>query len=115
MRLSWIVMSGENITQLAFNQAALAFYEKYQCSPDTIKMRASDYAVFIHQNYSPIQIKERGKDYGLFIMVPGGLAELVILDENEECVDSHSGCKIIIAESSKVDREFEKHILKDDK
>jgi hypothetical protein len=116
MRLNWLLDSSLNITQSEIQSACRSFYDKYKVVPDTVKMTYKDYSTFVNQMYQQsIQTLEKDKQYGLFVLIPGGLVELLLLEENDESVVGHgnNSQSIMVIESSKLDREFEKHVLKD--
>lgn len=114
MRLNWLIDPAMGVNQSTVQDACKAFWDKHQVVPDTVKMTYKDYSNFIAQMYQQsVQVLDREKRYGLFVMIPGGMVELLLLEENEESVANNvSGHSIMSVESSQVDREFEKHVLK---
>ena len=112
MRLNWTLQQGSYLCPGDIQQACAEFYKRHQVVPDTIKLAYQDYLNFL--GMSPVQPKmlEKGKEYGLFLTIPGGMVELTLMEEDGEAVGNvANGISIFAVESSKVDREFEKHIL----
>lgn len=113
MRLNWIV-NNHTVSNGDMHTACAEFYIKYKVVPDTIKLSYRDYAQYLSTHYSYSQTLERDKKYGMFIVIPGGLVEIILLEEDGESTMSTMGGTIMVVESSQVDREFEKHILNKD-
>jgi hypothetical protein len=111
MRVNWFV-SNPYISISDIHAACFNFFEKYHRAPDTVKMTYTDMSSFITSIPNQVQTLERGKDYGLFLPVPGGMVELLVLEHEDESVVNATGMKFIVVESTVVDREFEKHVLK---
>lgn len=111
MRLNYIIPQGNSISNNDIHSAIQLFYDKHKVMPDSIKMSYSDMSSYMMMMYSNPQLLEKGKSYGLFLPVPGGVVELALLEEDNEAVVNLAGVKIIVAECSQIDREFEKHIL----
>lgn len=88
------------------------FFHQHKTVPDTVKMAYHDYQSFISQMPYKIEVLDKSKDYGLFIAIPGGMVELQLLDLSDEINMTTSGGSIIVVESTRIDREFEKHVLK---
>lgn len=117
MRLNWILDYNMNMCECPSMSDVLAsckaFYEKYHAVPDTIKFTYNDYAGFIgllHNN--SVQTLEKNKKYGLFLLVPGGMVELLLLDQHDEAISNNlKGQSVMVLESSELDRAFEKHVL----
>lgn len=111
MRVNWAT-ANPYITMNDIHSACFNFFEKYHCAPDTVKMTYIDMSGFLSSMPNQIQTLERGKDYGLFLPVPGGMVELLVLEHEDESIAGFAGMKFIVVESTVVDREFEKHVLK---
>jgi hypothetical protein len=116
MRLNWIIPHGQMVCNEDIQNACKQFYHNYKIVPDTVKMSQDDFAKYLSSLYNQsVKILERGKDYGLFLLIPGGMVELLLLDDEGEAT-ANSGLNgmnstIMVVESSQVDREFEKHVL----
>lgn len=111
VRLNWVIDPHMTATQNEIQNACQAFYDKYKVLPDTVKMSYRDfYNIVVYQQ--SMQVLDRDKKYGLFMVIPGGMVELILLEEKDEAtVSLTSGSTIMVVESLHVDREFEKHIL----
>lgn len=115
MRLNWMIPPGMTISQNDIHSGAAEFFNKHNVVADTIRMCHKDYSQYLASNYTPIQVLEKGKQYGLFVAIPGGMAELVLLEEDGEVIANNLGHSMIVFESTHVDREFEKHVLSEGK
>lgn len=110
MRCTYIIPQGMSPTLSDIQNACGAFYHNFKTHPDTVKMNYFNYSqLFLSAPslFSP-QFLEKGKEYGVFIPTPSGMVELISLDESEEQTTG----SVLIVESNKVDREFEKHVLR---
>ena len=114
MRLNWMIQSGMVVTSNDIQAGAHEFFLRYGATADTIRLSHKDYSFYLTSNYTPTQVLEKGKQYGLFIAIPGGMAELVLLDQNDESIANNTGNSMIIIESTQIDREFERHVLNKD-
>ena len=114
MRLNWIIGAGTIITIGDIQTACHSFFDNHKVVPDTVKMTYKDMSYFINMMPQRVMRLDRDKDYGNFIIIPGGMVELILLEESDESVVNLSGGSIIVIESTKVDREFEKHVLNKD-
>lgn len=112
MRLNWMISNGSIVTVNDIQNACTEFFKQNRVVPDTVKLTIQDYTGFIHNIFiAAVQTLERGKEYGLFVAVPGGYVELLLLEEDGESTANMAGFSIMVIESTKVDREFEKIIL----
>lgn len=120
MRVNYIVDTSIGSISISHIQDACSvFYEKHKTVADTVRMPYRDYMNFLSQLYqNQVQVLDKEKKYGIFIMIPGGMAEVGILEQEDETVvnTSSNGMvstpnTVIAVESSLIDREFEKHIL----
>ena len=109
-----MIQPGMTVNQNDIYSGAAEFFNKYGVSADIIRMSHKDYSQYLAVNYTPIKVLEKGKQYGLFIVIPGSLAELVILEQDGEVIANNLGHSIIVFENTQLDREFEKHILNRD-
>ena len=113
MRLNWMIQNHQ-LSSADIAHACEAFYHQHKTVADTVKIPLRDYTQFIGTMYAHPQFLEKGKDYGVFIPIAGGLVELLILDQDEVVHNSyHNGTTVsmMVVECTKVDREFEKHVL----
>lgn len=115
MRLNYIVQSGMTISMNDIQMACSNFFHQHKTIPDTVKMSYHDHIGFLSQMAYRVETLERGKDYGLFLPIPGGMVELMVLEQTDESTLSMTGSSMIIVESTRVDREFEKHVLNEGK
>lgn len=111
MRLNWIINSGCVPSMDDVQNACSSFFATNRVIPDTVKMTYNDMSNFIRMMPYKIEVLERGKDYGHFIAIPGGMLELLVMEEGDESVVNINGGSMMIIESSQIDREFEKHVL----
>jgi len=117
MRLNYFVESNNQLTNRELAAAGCAFFEKFKVRPETIRLTLKDYQKFLHDCYAPMQYLEKGKVYGAYIPVPGGMAELGILEEEATYGTGipntymTSNQVMIVVESNELDREFENHVL----
>lgn len=119
MRLNWMVPQGTYLSIGDIHSACREFYLRNKVVPDLVKMSFVDMSNFLSMMPNQIQTLERGKDYGIFLVVPGGMIELVALEHTDESIagavnSSPMSGTMIVIESTRVDREFEKHVLNKD-
>lgn len=115
MRTNWIITSGNIISMYDIQSLAEAFYIQHGCVADSIAIPHREYSQFLTSMHQGVAVLERGKDYGLFLAIPGGMVELVLMDAAEESTANNQvNTTIMYATCNKVDREFEKHVLKSD-
>lgn len=115
MRLNWMIQAGMTVTHNDIHSGAHEFFLRHGVPADTIRMCHKDYSQFLTMTYTPTQVLEKGKQYGLFVAIPGGMAELVLLEQNDESVANNLGNSMMVFESTQLDREFEKHVLSEGK
>lgn len=116
MRLNWFLAQGYNITYHEVLQASQKFYFEHKMIPDTIKLSYNDFMILMSYMPQNITTQEVGKEYKQVLPIPGGFLEVLLLEENQESMGSNlvngSLGTFFALESNKVDREFEKHVLK---
>lgn len=111
MRLNWIISPHNSVQMHDIHGACHGFFEQHKVIPDTVRMSFRDLSMFLSQMPMKIHTLERGKDYGNFISIPGGMIELLVLEEGNENTVIMGGGSMIVVECTQVDREFEKHVL----
>lgn len=111
MRLNWIIGTGNIMTMGDIQSACSNFFHTHHVVPDTIKMTYHDMSQFMLMMPMQISVMERGKEYGHFIVIPGGMVELLLMEEGDESVVNINGGSMMVVESTQIDREFEKHVL----
>ncbi len=123
MRLNWLIPPGNYMNGGEVLNACHKFYEQYKMVPDTIRLTYQDYHNMLQYMPSNIHSQEVGKEYKQILPIPGGFVEICLLQEGEEILAgsgivanslSHQQANptIMVVECNKVDREFEKHVLK---
>jgi hypothetical protein len=112
MRLNWMLPSGHMPTIDDVQTACGNFFQQNKVIPDTIKMTYHDMSNFMRMMPFRVEVLEKGKEYGHFLPIPGGMVELLVLEEGDETVVTYNGGSMFVVESSQIDREFEKHVLK---
>lgn len=116
MRLNWIIAAGNSVSMYDIHNACMSFFSTHRVVPDTVKMTYNDMNNLFSQFPTKMQVLERNKDYGQFLAIPGGMVELLLLEEQDESVVNMNGGSMMVIESTQIDREFEKHVLnKEDK
>jgi hypothetical protein len=111
MRLNWIIAAGNVMTMNDIQGACSNFFHTHRVIPDTIKMTYHDMSQFMTIMPYKVVTLERGKEYGQFIAIPGGMVELLVMEESDEAVVNINGGSMMVIESTQIDREFEKHVL----
>lgn len=111
MRINWIITPHNPVTMYELLNACNGFFMQHKVIPDTVKMTFHDLTQFLSQMPMKLHTLERGKDYGTFIAIPGGMVELLVLEESNETTVNMGGGSMFVVECTQVDREFEKHVL----
>lgn len=124
MRHNHVLVVDYGIAMYHVSEAVRAFYDKHHISPDTVKLLYQDYQDILGQMAQTYVPLEKGKQYGIFMAVPGGMVELVLLNDSDESFSTSSNINmngmststsqrttVIVVESTQLDREFEKHVL----
>lgn len=114
MRLNWIIGAGSVVTMNDIQSACSNFFHTHHVIPDTVKMTYHDMSQFMTTMPYKVTILERCKEYGNFVAIPGGMVELLLMEEGDESVVNINGGSMMIIESTKIDRDFEKLILNKD-
>lgn len=131
MRLNWIMNNANNyVTMDDVMGACYEFHRRHKAHPETIKMSYQDMTTFFTFNggLGGVKTLEKNKEYGNFISIPGGMVELLVLEdsaeENAYAIQNsgvnypplppgvtHHATRVLVLESNKLEREFEKHVL----
>jgi len=114
MRLNWIIGNGMSPTIGDVHDACHRFFNDNKILPDTLKMAHRDLTNFYKMFPQTVQTLDRNKEYGQYVCIPGGLIELLILEDCDESVATNNGDSFMVLECTKTDREFEKIVLNKD-
>lgn len=112
MRLNWMLYSGNVLSTGDILGACHEFYNRNKVVADTVRVSYNDFSNFLNTLQAHVlRPLETGKKYGLFLPIPGGMVELLLMEEDGEAIAQNTAGSMICVESSAIDREFEKHVL----
>lgn len=114
MRIYWIIAPGNIVMMHDIHAACSTFFQNNKVLPDTVKMSYQDMSNFLSCMPLMVHTLERGKEYGHFLSIPGGMVELLVLEQEDEVTVNCGGGSMMVVESTQIDREFERHVLDKD-